>query len=69
MRDDVHSIPTGVVIVTLDSHAAGPVARVAPRLAPICRGWTSSVHAAAEWAEDAAARLRAAKADIAQADI
>jgi len=41
-----------IVIVTLDSHAAGPAARIAPRLAADFPGLTISIHAAAEWAEN-----------------
>ncbi|MCU0900843.1 MAG: magnesium chelatase subunit H [Cypionkella sp.] len=73
MRDDRHPAPgrtapvgDGVyrfVIVTLDAHAAGPAARIAPRLAHDFPGIEVSVHAAAEWAENPAA-LAAAKAAI-----
>lgn len=55
------------VIVTLDAHAAGPAARIAPRLAHDFPGIEVSVHAAAEWAENPAA-LVAAKAAVNQAD-
>ncbi len=41
-----------IVIVTLDSHAAGPAARIAPRLAADFPGLTISIHAASEWAEN-----------------
>ncbi|WP_245298880.1 magnesium chelatase subunit H [Pseudotabrizicola sediminis] len=51
------------VIVTLDAHAAGPAARIAPRLAHDFPGIEVSVHAAAEWAENPAA-LAAAKAAV-----
>ena len=33
MRDSVDHIPYRVVIVTLDQHTAGPVARLAPKMA------------------------------------
>ena len=59
---------TRIVFVTLDRHAAGPIARVAPGLAAEMPGLTIGVHAAAEWAADPAA-LEAAKADVARADI
>ncbi len=55
MRDDV--LITGrlpgyrVVIVTLDSHAAGPAMRAAERLAGDYPGLSISIHAAAEWGE------------------
>ena len=67
MRDDLSHIYR-VVIVTLDRHAAGPAARVAPRLAADYPGLELSIHAAAEWAEDPAA-LAEAKEAVARADI
>ncbi|MEL7214280.1 MAG: magnesium chelatase subunit H [Pseudomonadota bacterium] len=57
-----------VAIVTLDSHAAGPAARVAPALSEDFPGLSVSVHAAAEWAENADA-LAETKAAVAHADI
>ena len=57
-----------VVIVTLDRHAAGPAARVAPRLSAAFPGLTLSVHAAAEWGE-APETLAEARRAIATADI
>ena len=68
MRDEMTHRPYRVAIVTLDSHAAGPAARVAPRLIADFPGLTVTVHAAAEWAEDPAA-LRETRAAIASADI
>jgi magnesium chelatase subunit H len=69
MRDDRFTAPdltaparTGgyrFVIVTLDAHAAGPAARIGPRLAKDFPGIEVSVHAAAEWAENPAALARA----------
>ncbi|MES2145631.1 MAG: cobaltochelatase subunit CobN, partial [Pseudomonadota bacterium] len=56
------------VIITLDAHAAGPAARIAPRLARDFPGIEVSVHAAAEWAENPAALARA-KAAVADANI
>ena len=56
------------VILTLDAHAAGPAARIAPRLKKDFPGIEVSVHAAAEWAENPAALARA-KAAVAGADI
>ncbi len=56
------------VIITLDAHAAGPAARIAPRLARDFPGIEVSVHAAAEWAENPAA-LASAKAAVADANI
>ncbi|MDF1728201.1 MAG: magnesium chelatase subunit H, partial [Sulfitobacter sp.] len=68
MRDDVSHMPYRVVLLTLDRHAAGPAARVAPRLAQDFPGLVLSIHAAAEWEKDEGA-LEAAQADIARADI
>ncbi|MEL7107333.1 MAG: magnesium chelatase subunit H [Pseudomonadota bacterium] len=68
MRDEVMTPGYKVVIVTLDAHAAGPAARVTPRLAQDFPGLSVTVHAAAEWNECADA-LANAKADIASADI
>jgi len=68
LRDDVTHTTYNVVLVTLDRHAAGPAARVAPRLAQDFSGLRLSIHAAAEWGKDSAS-LDAAKADIATADI
>jgi magnesium chelatase subunit H len=56
------------VILTLDAHAAGPAARIAPRLARVFPGIELSVHAAAEWAENPAALARA-RAAVAEANI
>ncbi len=71
MRDDVSiSQPSGyrVVIITLDSHAAGPAERVGVRLAKDFPGLSVSVHAAAEWGE-APEKLEAARAAVASGDI
>ena len=68
MRDDVTHIPYNVVLLTLDRHAAGPAARVSPRLARDFPGLRVKIHAAAEWEADGTA-LAAAKKDIATADI
>ncbi len=75
MRDDVHMngadravAPYRVVILTLDSHAAGPAERVAPRLAQDFPGLTVAIHAAAEWGESPAA-LHEARQAIARADL
>ncbi len=57
-----------VVIVTLDSHAAGPAARATARLAGDFPGLVVEVFAAAEWGERPE-RLLAAKAAVAEADI
>ncbi len=69
MRDDRFTAPDltagakgagyRFVIVTLDAHAAGPAARIGPRLAKDFPGIEVSVHAAAEWAENPAALARA----------
>ncbi|MEM7718931.1 MAG: magnesium chelatase subunit H, partial [Pseudomonadota bacterium] len=57
-----------VVILTLDSHAAGPVLRASDRLHRDFPGLNVSVHAAAEWGESPDS-LAAAKEAIASADI
>ena len=51
-----------IVVVTLDQHAAGPAARVAPRLTKDFPGLTISIHAAAEWAENPASLARCKEA-------
>jgi magnesium chelatase subunit H len=81
MRDDRHiraeeaaqaprraKVSYRFVILTLDAHAAGPAARIAPRLAKVFPGIEVSVHAAAEWAENPAALARA-RAAVAEANI
>ncbi len=68
MRDEIGGQSYNFVIVTLDRHAAGPAARVAPKLAVDYPGLNLSIHAAAEWEKDADA-LQRAKADIASADV
>ncbi len=57
-----------IVVVTLDQHAAGPAARIAPRLTKDFPGLTISIHAAAEWAENPAS-LVACKAALQTADM
>ena len=57
-----------VVILTLDSHAAGPCARASERLSRDFPGLSLSVHAAAEWGESPDALL-AAKQAIETGDI
>ncbi|WP_371227427.1 magnesium chelatase subunit H [Roseovarius sp. 2305UL8-3] len=72
MRDDVvisrAARAYNVVILTLDSHAAGPCDRVAGALAKDFPGLNLTVHAAAEWGECPDA-LRAAKEAIATGHI
>ncbi|HMO08957.1 MAG TPA: magnesium chelatase subunit H [Paracoccaceae bacterium] len=69
MRAEANIRPAySVAIVTLDAHAAGPAARVAPRLQRDFPGLAVSVHAAAEWAENPAS-LAIARAAVDQADI
>ncbi len=68
MRDEVIHKPYRVVIVTLDAHAAGPCARVSPRLTPDFPGLEVQVFSAAEWGECPDA-LDRAKAAIAGGDI
>ncbi|NRA98907.1 MAG: magnesium chelatase subunit H [Rhodobacteraceae bacterium] len=68
LRDSDHIPGYRVVIVTLDAHAAGPAARVSDSLAESFPGLTVSVHAAAQWAEDADA-LERARDDVRHGDI
>ncbi|MCK0120656.1 magnesium chelatase subunit H [Loktanella sp. F6476L] len=68
MRDSGPPNPYRFVIVTLDSHTAGPATRVRDRLVADFPGLEIAVHAAAEWGENPAA-LADAKQSIAQADI
>jgi magnesium chelatase subunit H len=72
MRDDLGigaSAPGyRVVILTLDSHAAGPVLRATERLADSFPGLSLSVHAAAEWGETPGA-FEAARAAVETGDI
>lgn len=57
-----------VVIVTLDSHAAGPATRALPRLRRDFPGLRVTILAAAEWAENPAALVKA-KAAVLGADL
>ncbi|UWQ99432.1 magnesium chelatase subunit H [Rhodobacteraceae bacterium S2214] len=68
MRDSGPPDPYRFVIVTLDSHTAGPATRVRDRLVADFPGLEIAVHAAAEWGENPAA-LADAKQSIAQANI
>ncbi len=69
MRDNVVDIrPYNIAIITLDSHAAGPVARASVNLAQDYPGLNVSVHAAATWAETPEALIEAKKA-VAEADM
>lgn len=68
MRDEMIRQPYTVVLLSLDRHAAGPAARVAPLLAQDFDGLELIIHAAAEW-EKTPETLATAKADIARADI
>ena len=62
------STPLRIVIVTLDDHLAGVVARANTMLAPKLPGLTMTLHSAAQWGEDASA-LERCNADIARGDI
>jgi magnesium chelatase subunit H len=69
LRGDGDHIPGyRVVIVTLDSHAAGPAARVSERLSGEFPGLNVSVHAAAEWGENPQA-LEEARSAVRHGDI
>ncbi|SLN32154.1 magnesium chelatase subunit H [Roseisalinus antarcticus] len=68
MRDEVMPRTYRVVVVTLDSHAAGPAQRAALRLAPDFPGLDVEIFAAAEWAEQPD-KLIAARDAVARADM
>ncbi|MBJ3763207.1 magnesium chelatase subunit H [Maribius pontilimi] len=70
MRDELAYTAPGyrIAIVTLDAHSAGPAARVLPKLEADFPGLGVTVHAAAEWGEDAGA-LEDAKRAVNEADI
>lgn len=68
MRDEMTERSYNFVIITLDRHAAGPAARVGPKLAMDFPGLNIKIHAAAEWEKDPAT-LEAAINDVATADI
>ncbi len=68
MRDNADINAFRFVIVTLDSHSAGPAARVRDRLVADFPGLEIAIHAAAEWGENPAA-LADAKQSIANANI
>ena len=60
--------PVRVVIVTMDSHLSGAVERANRILVKQLPGLSLSVHAAAEWADDAGALERCRDA-IAEGDV
>ena len=60
--------PVRVVIVTMDTHLAGPLERARPGLERDIPGLEIAMHAASEWAADDEVLARC-KADIARADI
>ena len=68
MRDSPSPRPYRFVVLTLDSHAAGPASRGLPALRADFPGLDVSIHAAAEWSADPAA-LAAARAAVDSADI
>ncbi|WP_019954335.1 magnesium chelatase subunit H [Yoonia vestfoldensis] len=59
MRDSTDNNTFRFVILTLDSHSAGPATRVRQRLVDDFPGLEISIHAAAEWGENPAALLDA----------
>ena len=61
MRDEIAFRPYRVAIITLDSHAADPVAGVSPRLAHDFSGLSVDVFAAGDWSENP---LALAQADL-----
>jgi magnesium chelatase subunit H len=62
------AIPVRVVIITLDNHLSGAVARAQEHFARSYPGVTIGFHAAADW-EEKPETLAAARADIAQGNI
>jgi len=69
MRDNVvDTRPYNIAIITLDSHAAGPVARASVNLLQDYPGLNVTVHAAASWAETPEALVEAKHA-VAEADM
>jgi magnesium chelatase subunit H len=62
------AIPVRVVIITLDNHLSGAVARAQAHFARAHPGVTIGFHAAADW-EETPESLEAARADIARGDI
>jgi magnesium chelatase subunit H len=62
------SVPMRVVIVTLDNHLTGAIARLSGKLAREIPGLTLSVHAASNWNAQPAA-LEECRLDIARGDI
>ncbi|OAN73677.1 magnesium chelatase [Jannaschia sp. EhC01] len=69
MRGDGDHIPGyRFVIITMDNHVAGPAARVSERLTTEFPGLNISIHAAAEWGENAQA-LEEAKLAVKHGDI
>ena len=68
MRDNIFSPVYRFVVITLDSHAAGPAARVSSDLAMDFPGLEVSIHPAATWAENPDA-LEEARTAVRQADM
>jgi magnesium chelatase subunit H len=68
MRAKAHKVGYRVVIITLDSHVAGPAARASERLLRDFPGLSITIHAAASWGDDPDA-LKCAIDDIATGDI
>ena len=68
MLDNSGISPYRVVIVTLDSHAAGPIDRASAKLVRDFPGLSVSIHASAEWSEHPEL-LDQAKQDVDQADL
>ena len=62
------AIPVRVVIITLDNHLSGAVARAQDHFTRIGSGITIGFHAAADW-EEKPETLEAARADIARGDV
>jgi len=68
LRDDMTYPDYRVVIITLDQHTAGPIARLSPKLAADFPGLRVDVFASAEWENDPSA-MEAAVEAVGKADI
>jgi hypothetical protein len=62
MRDNVDHNAYRFVILTLDSHSAGPAQRASEKLSAAFPGLEIAIHAAAEWGESPDALLAAQQA-------
>ncbi|SDG69649.1 magnesium chelatase subunit H [Roseospirillum parvum] len=68
IKGDLAATPVKVVIITLDGHLSGAVARARQALKADLPGLTLALHCAVEWADDPEAAQRC-RDDIAEADV